>query len=319
MHKIYKIPQNVLHSNLLQVKSIILPFLSIEFQNKIEFLVKKGHAEKQKSQELYKQAESILLTELGLENWQAEKRKINIGTLEIETTNTICEVGFKEVLNSNRIDAEFFEPKYFHIIEKIKNYKNGCSIIQNEFVQNNTSFKKIKEQNYKYVEIGSVDISNGSITPLYLIGSELPQYAKIKLQKRDLIISKVRTYRGAVSIINENDFVGSGAFVVLHEISNINIETLYVFLKSKPILELTFKFNKGTSYPILFDKDILNFPFPLIHENIQQIIKTKVNESQQKVIKSKRLLDFAKQILEKYIETDEKQAEILLNELLKEK
>jgi len=65
--------------------------------------------------------------------------------------------------------------------------------------------------------------------------------------------------------------------------------------------------------------EVSNLMLPLIDDTKQEIITDLI----QKSFKSKNLcsmyLETAKKVTEKYIETDEKQAEILLNELLKEK
>lgn len=139
-------------------------------------------------------------------------------------------------------------------------------------------------------------------------GSELPANAKIALAKNDVLISKVRTYRGAIAVIEEDGLVGSGAFTVLKEAGKINKETLVAFFKLKPTLELTLKYNTGTSYPTLFDSDILNMPIPLFDPTVQKQVKEKIQQSNKSRTKSKQLLEIAKQSVEMAIEKDEQTA-----------
>ena len=101
---------------------------------------------------------------------------------------------------------------------------------------------------------------------------------KLNFKKNDVIISKVRPYRGAIGIVDCDDYVGSGAFTVLQENGIINKETLMVFLRLKPLLDFSLKFNTGTSYPTITDEDILNFPLPKIDSKIQEQIKEKITE-----------------------------------------
>ena len=99
------------------------------------------------------------------------------------------------------------------------------------------------------------------------------------LKKGDVIISKVRTYRGAITIVDEDEYVGSGAFCVLAENGRINKETLLAFLHSEPLLAWSLKPNTGTSYPVIVDDDILNLPIPILPEEKQTQIQQKVVES----------------------------------------
>ncbi len=182
------------------------------------------------------------------------------------------------------------------------------SFVREEFRQNKSSFIIDKIDFYQYVETGSVNVSNGEITPDELAGEELLGNAKIILKKDDIIISKVRKYRGAITIVEHNGYIGSGAFTVLKEHGRINKDTFLAFMHSKPILSLTLKPNTGTSYPVITDEDILNMPVPLIPNDIQEEIKQKVTESFALRRQSKHLLECAKRAVEIAIEQDEQTA-----------
>ena len=162
---------------------------------------------------------------------------------------------------------------------------------------------------YQYIGIGSVNTSSGTIEPLCLAGNDLSANAKIKLNNGDLIISKVRTYRGAIAIVENDDLIGSGAFTVLQECEKINKETAYAYFKSAPILKLSLKYNVGTSYPVIDDTDILNIPFPLIPKETQQSIKQKIREMYDSKNISEHLLNIARRGVEITIEKGEKEAQ----------
>ena len=122
---------------------------------------------------------------------------------------------------------------------------------------------------YRYVEIGSVNVSTGEIVAEEVLGKDLPVNAKRVLRKGDIIVSKVRTYRGAITIVQEDGYVGSGAFCVLRENGQINKETLLACLHSKLFLTWSWKPNTGTSYPTLNDDDILDFSIPILPKEKQ--------------------------------------------------
>ena len=249
----------------------------------------------EKSGTLFAEAEDMLLSELSFTDWQPKHQLTFVKN-------------YSDTKQSNRIDAEYYQPKYEEIEKSIKNYSGGCSFIKDEFKQNKSVFKINVEKKYQYVEIGSVNVSNGEITPCEVIGAELPANAKRALNKGDVIVSKVRTYRGAIAIVRKNGYVGSGAFTVLREDGRMNKETLLTFLHSKPLLAWSLKPNTGTSYPVIIDDDILSLPIPLLSKETQTQIQQKIIESFDLRKQSRHLLECAKRAVEIAIENDEQTA-----------
>ena len=283
------------------LKNISIPIFSDKFQLECQKIYLKSNEYRSNSNNLYKKSQSLLLSELGLNKWEPKHKLSYIKN-------------FSDVEEAGRFDAEYFQPKYDEIVNAIKSYKGGWDVLSNQFKQNKKQMIIENDKNYEYIEIGSINVSTGELEPLFLTGVELPANAKIKLNKNDLIISKVRTYRGAVSIINKDGYIGSGAFTVLHEKDKTNIEILFILLKSKPFLEYSLKHNTGTSYPTLIDNDILNYPIPIFNKNIQNEIKNNVIEMNNSLFKSKSLLEIAKKSVEIAIEQDELTAKKWMNE-----
>ena len=288
-----------------RVRKIPIPVLSEGFQNVIDKCIKLKYFNIENSKKTYKQVGELLLKELNLSNWQPKHKLYSIKK-------------YSDVKNANRFDAEYFQPKYDEIIEKIKSYSNGWDYIGNLFNQNKKSFVLDNDVKYNYVEIGSVNTSNGEIMPEIILGRDLPVNAKIKLFTGDVLVSKVRTYRGAIAIIESSDYIGSGAFTILQEKteSMINKETLYTYFKLKPILDLTLKYNTGTSYPTITDEDILNLPIPKFNQDVQAKIKENVQEYKKMQLQSKQLLEIAKCGVEIAIEENEEFATKWINEQL---
>lgn len=286
-----------------QIQSILIKPLKI--QDLIEKIVQKSFENGNLAEKLYLDAQKILLQELNLINWQPKRKFYSIKN-------------YSRTVKANRIDAEYFQSQYDEIMEKINKHQNGWDAIGNQFEQNKKNFLIDANSEYKYVEIGSINIANGEIAPENVLGKNLPTNAKISLQQDDILISKVRTYRGAVAIVKNTDYVGSGAFTVLHKKINskINKETLYTYFKLKPILDLTLKYNTGSSYPTLTDEDILNMPIPIFQTEIQNAVKNNIQQVQKIKSESKRLLEIAKNGVEKAIEENEETAIIWINEQL---
>ena len=243
----------------------------------------------------YLEAQTLLLAELGLTDWQPKHQLTFVKN-------------FSDTESAGRIDADYFQPKYDEIEEGIENYSNKPIKVRDEFKQNKSTFEVDPEKLYRYVEIGSVNVSTGEIVVEEVLGKDLPANAKRVLKKGDIIVSKVRTYRGAITIVQEDGYVGSGAFCVLRENGQINKETLLACLRSKLFLTWSWKPNTGTSYPTLSDDDILNFPIPILHQEKQVEIERKILESFNLRTRAKELLEHAKRAVEIAIDQDEQTA-----------
>jgi biotin operon repressor len=280
-----------------RLRNIAIPIVSNKFQELISNLHSKFLYYKAGSHEKYQQAEELLLSELGLLNWKP-KHKLNFVS------------NFSETEEAKRIDADYFQPKYNAILNQIENYENGFDTVSNQFDQNTSLTLKEKEF-YHYIEISDINTSNGEILPSKRGLEDIPANGKRNLVKNDLLVSKVRPYRGAVSFIDfelEN-LLGSGAFTVLQENPDYKKEVLMIYLRSNCIKELLLRYNCGTSYPVIKDEDILNLKIPLIKQDVQKKIQLKIHLSIKARKQSKQLLEIAKRGVEIAIEENEEIAE----------
>ena len=273
-----------------KVRAIPLPLLSFDFQKKIESLVKSAHAKLSESKSLYAQAEDTLLSELGLKDWQPKNEAVSIKT-------------FSDFASSGRLDAEYYQSKYDEIENAIKAYKGGYDLIKNQFTQN-VDICDYSEKAYNYIEIGDINTGDGSASYNLVETEELPDNAKRVVYFCDILISKVRPYRGAVAIINfeVKNLIASGAFTTLHEKSDYKKEVLQVLLRTQIYKEWLLKWNVGSSYPVIKDEDILNLPIPILPQETQKQIAELIQTSFALRQESKRLLEQAKRMVEMEIE-----------------
>lgn len=122
--QINKLTMSSVQPNLLltQVKQIKIPLLPMPFQLEIEKLVKDSHLALEQSKALYKEAEDLLYTELGL-NPQNPLQSI----LQSHSNNINFRIAtLKEsFLKTGRLDSEYYQVKYEEIEKRIKTYTNG--------------------------------------------------------------------------------------------------------------------------------------------------------------------------------------------------
>jgi len=290
--------------NCKEVQKLVVPIFSTGFQSKIEETVKLAHSKLEESKAAYTAAENLLLETLGLKDFQPTQQNVNIKS-------------FKDsFLSSGRLDAEYYQLKYEEIEAKIRNSNFGFCKVKDCFSQNKSTYAKDKE-GFNYIEISDISVADGNVSFNFIETPDLPANAKIKLNKGDILVSKVRPNRGAVAIINfeKEDLICSGAFTVLHqnEDSPIKNETLQIFLRTKLFSDLLLKFNCGTSYPVIKDEDILNLDIPIISPEIQTQIAEKIQTSFTLRQQSEKLLERAKRAVEIAIEESEESAMDYIN------
>ena len=273
--------------NCREVEAVKIAVPSDNFQRGINNMINQAHDLKNGAVLIYQQAEDLILEELGLK--------------DLRIPNDLSRViNFSETQGVNRIDAEYFQPKYDILISHIKKVSK---LLKNIASRNDEIIKVKQEVEYKYIEISNINVANSEITTNLLVGKYLPVNAKMKISGGELLISKVRPTRGAIAIVpegwNEN-YVASGAFSVFNIDSPMK-EYLQVVLRSligKLQLE---KPTTGTSYPTVIDEDIENILIPVLPKGIQQKIAELVKKSREARKKSKQLLEGAKRKVEEMI------------------
>lgn len=96
-----------MHLALPDAKRIPIPIFSIAFQNMIESMFWEADSLFANSRSLFDKAEKSLLSELGLADWNPVHISSYVKT-------------FTEVTEAKRIDAEYFQPKYEQMMQKIR-------------------------------------------------------------------------------------------------------------------------------------------------------------------------------------------------------
>ena len=291
--KRYARPTGQYNLNLTEVGHIAIPIFNITDQESIQNTVEHSGLLQKKSSDFYKQAIDLLEQELGLDKITFEKKKSYVAS-------------FSEVVNNNRSDAEYFDIKFKPLLDTINSYKNGVKSIRetSNRINTNYNFKSSKNEEITYIEIGDINVDDGSFDFKTIKAENVPANAKIKLSGGEILISMVRPTRGAISIVPEieenSTVVCSGAFYVINtkELEKREIIWLY-FRLFKSVFE---KYCGGSSYPTLDSKYLDSFPVPNFNNQISKKISDLISISIKNKRESKRLLEEAKTRVEQLIE-----------------
>jgi type I restriction enzyme M protein len=296
-----------------KIKTLKIPFLSSEFQEAIENLVQSAHSSLRQSKGIYQQAEDLLLSELGLKDWQP-------------TEETVAVKSFSEsFLSSGRFDAEYYQPKYDQVEKAIQDCgfpsQNLGSLI--EPIQNGFDYREYTEEGTPYIRVG--DIKNGQIDfesavkiPITMADVDKP----VGLQVGDILFTRKGSF-GNSAVVTElevNGIISSEIMLVrLTLVSRQKVLPEYVslFLNSKfGYLQVERRVH-GVAYYSISQPDLANLLIPILPKPQQQKIVEKIKVSFSLKQKSKQLLEIAKTGVERAIETDEATATTWINEQLK--
>ncbi|MBU3924608.1 restriction endonuclease subunit S [Patescibacteria group bacterium] len=280
------------------ILNLKIPILPQSFQLQIEKIVKSAYEKQTQSKQLYKEAETILLEELGLINYKPEH------ILSFETTK-------KKADGANRFDAEYFQPKYEEIIKRVESYHNGW-----DYVKNLVSWKKgIEVGSDAYRETGKdfIRVADFSINKIEnsskKISDELFEKNKNEYQpqKGEMIFTKDGTIGTSYVLKEDVNGVLSGAFL------RLNLEEKYRDLE-KECLSLIFnsivckmqveKLSGGAIIAHLKPSDFEKFKIPLIEPKIQKQIAERIQKSYILRKQSEELLEEAKRKVEEEIEKE---------------
>lgn len=275
-------------------RETLIPMMSEVFQKKIETLLTKSYDLRERAKLTYNEADSFLLEEIGLKEFEPSCDPINI-------------VSYKEsFLNSGRLDSEFYQLKYEDYLKLIYTYPHGYESVKYACNVKDNNFMPEEMAIYKYIELANIGETGEIKGCTEAVGSELPTRARRKVKTNDVIISSIEGSLKSCAIVSieyDNALCSTGFYVINSE--TINSETLLVLFKSEPMQNILKQKCSGTILTSINKDDFLKIPLPNIESSIQLTIKLKVNESNQYRMKSENLLKVAKRAVEIAIEKDE--------------
>ncbi len=247
----------------------------------------------------YIEAQTLLLAELGLADWQPKQQLTFVKN-------------FSDTERAERIDADYFQPKYDEIVNTIKNYSEGWDTLENLA----TLKKCIEVGSKEYLETGVpfVRVSNLSpyeITQEKYISAEL--YAELtehQPKQGEILLSKDAT-PGIAHYLREapEKMIPAGGILRLKsKTDRIGNEYLTLVLNSILTQE---QINRDVGGSVIFHwrpDQVAETVIPILSSEKQAEIEQKVLESFNLRKRAKDLLEHAKRTVEIAIEQNEQAA-----------
>ncbi|MDE0012487.1 MAG: restriction endonuclease subunit S [Candidatus Poribacteria bacterium] len=281
------------------IKSFLIPDLDRNFQEIIASYCCQAEKSREDSKQCYNEAQTLLLTELGLADWQPKHRPHFFKRFSVTE-------------RAKRIDADYFQPKYDEIINAIKNYPDGWDNLENL-----VTFKKCTEVGSgEYLEAGIPFVRVSNLDPFEItkekyISEEL--YAELtehQPKQGEILLSKDAT-PGIAHYLREqpNKMIPAGGILRLKsKTDKIGNEYLTLLLNSILTQE---QINRDVGGSVILHwrpDQVAGTIIPILHQEKQAGIEQKVIESFNGRRRAKDLLEHAKRAVEIAIEQDEQTA-----------
>lgn len=281
------------HINLFSLEKLNIPLFNFNIQGKIRSLVLQGLSTVKESKDLYLQAENLLLEKMGLKNVVFEDKISSI-------------VNYSDVIVNNRIDPEYFQPKYQKLIEKIKGQN---ARILGELVSMRKGFEPGSEA---YEDDGKLFIRVSSISKLGIeekdqkyLSEELYQKMKKDYEPKlgDILLTKDATPGIAYVIKDPIEGIISGGILDLKVKENIESEYLALCISSIVGQWQAQRDAGGSIIAHWKPEQVRNMVIPVLPAEIQKQIADLVVKSHEARKKSKELLEQAKREVEEIIDS----------------
>jgi hypothetical protein len=280
------------HTNLGRIKSIPVVILPKQHQESTAAKYREAVQKRQESAAMVASAETTLMEALGLDN--------------INSTSQKCHSQrFSDLQEEERFDAEYFNPKYQRIINRLR--EDGRTLADVAMLSERAfdPVAKAKSSTFRYIEIGSLT-GDGQAECESVETADAPSRATWIVRSGDIITSTVRPIRRLSAMINEDQdgCVCSSGFAVLTPKAGtaaIEPEVLLTYLRLPVICEILDLHTTASMYPAIPFQRLMRIPIVVPNRTVRKQIIAKVQASIDAGRESARLLNQAKKTVEDLI------------------
>lgn len=281
--------------SMFQIRRLKIPKFSKGFQSKIEEIIRSAFRYKTLSDEKYNSAEEEFLGELHFsvddESFFGEQRSVK---------------NLKEVQASNRFDAEYYQPKFELLIQKIKeksfDYLSNLVNIDKSIEPGSEFYE---EKGIPFVRVSDINKFGIEDSKVYLS----PEYfdSVISPKKDTILFSKDGTCGIAYKCEEDRNVITSSALLHLTKKDDTKIDLDYLSLVlNSQIVQMQAERDAGGSIIKHWSVPQIELVLiPILDESIQNNLGKKVRESFSLRKISMKLLKIAQSTVEIAIEEDE--------------
>ena len=283
-----------------EVKEIEIPILDIDLQQKIRCCFTQANSLRILSQKTYSEAELILHNGLG------------VNSVAVTDVN-VSQKRFSDFINSGRLDAEYYQPKYddlFSRLSKFESKRLGNMVQIRKSIEPGS--EAYQNKGIPFIRVSNLSKFGFSDTEIHLSPDEYKDI--IRPKQNTILLSKDGSVGIAYKVEQDMGVITSGAILHLTITDNEFMPDYLTLVLNSVIVGMQAERDAGGSIIQHWKpSEIENVIIPKLSKEIQQEITNKVKESFALRRESKHLLNLAKTAVEIAIEKGENLAMELLN------
>jgi hypothetical protein len=284
------------------VKFLSIPRISQREQLEVERMLRASFQMRQDAKALYAEAEALLLAELGMDE------------LDLSHQSTYTQ-SFSQAWAVGRMDAEYFQPKYYRVLEAISSTAEGKewpikkigqfseplkygTSTKLEYLQEGVPFLRIADVSRRRFSLDSVQ---------YISGKQAEEEKRASVRTGDVLISRSGTLGLTVAIpaYLEGAIFGSYFIRARPDDKRVVPKYLALFMNSLAGQTQVERLNTGAIQTNLTIPAIESIQVPLPPLEVQKAIAGKVLDSFAAEDEAKRLLEEAKRRVEELVLREE--------------
>jgi restriction endonuclease S subunit len=288
------------------IKQIPIPIFSEDFMTNIDNLFLQAQDLLKQSQNLYSQAENFLLEELGLKDFKPKYEKTYTSKLS-------------DVFSAHRIDAEYFQPAYEEVIEKLRENNIELKPLRKFILSIQKGIEpgseKYQDEGKSFIRVSNLSKYGFTDRDQKYLSEELYMQLRETYEPKqgDFLLTKDAT-PGIAYVVKEQieGIISSGILRLQINDSEINKEYLALCINSI-IGKMQIERDCGGSVILHWKPEqVKRLQIPLLPLSTQQEIASLVQQSHEVRKEAKELLEVAKKAVEITIEEGEEKAKIYL-------
>ena len=276
------------------IASIPIPLLPKAFQEDIAAMQMRARELRWRSQELYAEAEALLLDALGLDAaLDAEEEALLTYT---QSSRRAWEAG--------RLDAEYFQPRYTQVEQAIQQAAHTTLGKLIEPLVNGYDYRDYVEEGTPYIRVGNVGRGRIDLEGAAKVGITIDDVDKnVDLRVGDVLFTRKGTF-GNAAVVRE----GQTHAIISSEIMRLRLKDLRIqpdylalFLNSDAGYLQVERRVHGVAYYSISQPDLESVFVPILSADLQQHLTRLVQQSIKAEQDAHRLLEEAKAQVEAMI------------------
>ena len=281
------------------IKTLKIPLPTLEKQKEIvdryNEKIKLAEEQEKEAQNLEQEIDNYFLEKLGIKQIQKN--------LKCTKNKYLTFINFKNLKRWDALAQNF----YIYDLLKTSQYKlcklgNVYNFINRSWIKKDLS----KNQEYKYVEIGSVDLLKGITETKKITINNAPSRATQIIKNGDLIIGTTRPYLKKFAIVDEkhDNCICSSGFQVIEPSKSYNLLFLKEFLSSDIGIEQLKNKMTGALYPAITFEELKNILIPLPSLEIQNEVITTITKTKLQIKNLKETSEQNRQLAQEEFEKE---------------